>query len=159
MICNYDQQVARIRPTLFCPSQPQFYDTSMAPLLTEEESALDPYLVLELAVGATEKEIKKAYRQLSLRYHPDKNQTPEAGTSPHPVYHHFQAGMLTHTVVKFRQIQLSNDILNDAAKRTYVDTKLEADRRRKEKYAASDKRKQEMIDVSTYVFPASLMML
>lgn len=44
----------------------------MAPLLNEEEAALDPYLVLQVAVEADEKMIKKAYRQMSLKYHPDK---------------------------------------------------------------------------------------
>jgi DnaJ family protein C protein 17 len=44
----------------------------MPPLLNEEEAALDPYLVLQVAVEADEKMIKKAYRQMSLKYHPDK---------------------------------------------------------------------------------------
>lgn len=52
----------------------------MAPLLDEEESALDPYKILGLAVGATDQEIKKAYRTKSRDYHPDKNQSAEART-------------------------------------------------------------------------------
>jgi DnaJ-domain-containing protein 1 len=52
------------------------------PLLTEEESALDPYRILDLALGATDQEIKKAYRKASLRWHPDKNSSEEARTSP-----------------------------------------------------------------------------
>jgi hypothetical protein len=32
----------------------------------------DPYEILNLERGATEKEIKKAYRQMSLKFHPDK---------------------------------------------------------------------------------------
>lgn len=44
----------------------------MAPLLNEEESALDPYLVLGLTSDAGDGDIKKAYRKLSLKYHPDK---------------------------------------------------------------------------------------
>lgn len=44
----------------------------MVPLLTEEESAVDPYLTLGVESGAAENEIKKAYRKLSLKYHPDK---------------------------------------------------------------------------------------
>lgn len=33
----------------------------------------DPYEILEISHSATEQEIKKAYRKLSVRYHPDKN--------------------------------------------------------------------------------------
>lgn len=38
------------------------------------------YDVLEITKNATEEEIKKAYRRLSLLYHPDRNPTPEANT-------------------------------------------------------------------------------
>jgi translocation protein SEC63 len=36
-------------------------------------STFDPFQILGIEQGAALKEIKKAYRQLSLRYHPDKN--------------------------------------------------------------------------------------
>ncbi|MFP5471881.1 MAG: J domain-containing protein [Bacteroidia bacterium] len=36
--------------------------------------------ILELSPNATDKDIKKAFRQLALQYHPDKNQSPEANT-------------------------------------------------------------------------------
>ena len=38
---------------------------------------LDPYKVLELQRGATEKDVKKAFRRLSGIYHPDKNSGDE----------------------------------------------------------------------------------
>lgn len=38
----------------------------------------DPFEILQVPADATDKEIKKAYRQLSLQYHPDKNPDPQA---------------------------------------------------------------------------------
>ncbi len=36
------------------------------------------FFPLQLERGANDKEVKKAYRQLSLQYHPDKNPDPAA---------------------------------------------------------------------------------
>jgi translocation protein SEC63 len=44
----------------------------------EEQEHFDPYKVLNIPVGADASMIKKAYRTLSLQYHPDKNPDPEA---------------------------------------------------------------------------------
>jgi translocation protein SEC63 len=37
-----------------------------------ESAPFDPFDILGVDRSATEKEIKKAYRKLSLQYHPDK---------------------------------------------------------------------------------------
>jgi DnaJ-class molecular chaperone len=64
----------------------------------------DYYGVLELPRGATDVEIKKAYRRMALKYHPDKN--PEIS---------MDAGS------KFQEIGEAYDVLSDKEKRAIFD--------------------------------------
>merc|ERR1712154_636415 len=62
----------------------------------------DYYRILGVARGASEDEIKKAYRKLALKYHPDKNQSSGAEE-------------------KFKQIGEAYDVLSDSKKKQIYD--------------------------------------
>lgn len=65
--------------------------------------AADPYSVLGVARGATEADIKKAYRKLAKELHPDRNKdNPKASE-------------------KFSQVTAAYDLLNDKDKRARFD--------------------------------------
>ncbi len=63
----------------------------------------DFYEVLGIAKGASEEEIKKAYRKLAIQYHPDKNPGDKASEE------------------KFKEVSEAYEILSDAAKRQQYD--------------------------------------
>ncbi|CAK9169285.1 unnamed protein product [Ilex paraguariensis] len=46
--------------------------------ISQEIQVFEPFSILGLESGASDSEIKKAYRRLSIQYHPDKNPDPEA---------------------------------------------------------------------------------
>lgn len=48
--------------------------------ISSEIEIFEPFSILGLEAGASDLEIKKAYRRLSIQYHPDKNPDPEAHT-------------------------------------------------------------------------------
>ncbi|WP_080779590.1 J domain-containing protein [Chryseobacterium phocaeense] len=67
----------------------------------------DYYYFLGISQDASEEDIKKAYRKLSLKYHPDKNDNDD-----------FFAG-------RFREIQEAYEILSDSGRRRTYDQNLE----------------------------------
>lgn len=67
--------------------------------------SVDLYEILEVHLSATEGEIKKAYRRLALRYHPDKVDEREQEEAE----------------LKFKQISHAYEILSDEAKRQDYD--------------------------------------
>jgi len=64
----------------------------------------DYYKILGVQKNATEKEIKKAYRKLAKKYHPDSNQGDKASEE------------------KFKEINEANEVLSDPEKRNQYDT-------------------------------------
>merc|ERR1712008_440226 len=62
----------------------------------------DYYIILGVTRGASDDEIKKAYRKLALKYHPDKNQSPGAEE-------------------KFKEIGEAYDVLSDSKKKQIYD--------------------------------------
>jgi len=62
----------------------------------------DYYKVLGINRNATEEDIKKAYRKLALKYHPDKNKTPQAEE-------------------RFKEVAEAYEILSDKKKREIFD--------------------------------------
>jgi DnaJ homolog subfamily B member 11 len=63
----------------------------------------DYYKILDVSRKASASDIKKAYRKLSLKYHPDKNPSEEASA-------------------KFAEIANAYDVLSDPDKRKTYDT-------------------------------------
>lgn len=62
----------------------------------------DFYKILEIKKGATDDEIKKAYRKLALKYHPDKNKSPGAEE-------------------RFKEVAEAYEVLSDKKKRDVYD--------------------------------------
>jgi DnaJ-class molecular chaperone len=78
----------------------------------------DYYDILGLGRGASSNEIKKAYRQLSLKFHPDKNDSEDAAA-------------------KFAEVAAAYEVLSDSEKREVYDNYGEEGLKRKEQGVSS----------------------
>ena len=76
-------------------------------------TAKDPYKVLGVKQKATDEEIKKAYHSLAKKYHPDKNNAPNAED-------------------KFKEIGAAYETLKNGDKRRIYDMQQDGERERKE---------------------------
>ncbi|KAJ6257133.1 hypothetical protein Dda_8018 [Drechslerella dactyloides] len=72
--------------------------------MPKEDVTVDHYAALGISVTATADEIRKQFRKLALKYHPDRNPGREA---------EFNA--------KFQQIQAAHELLTDAVRRKLYD--------------------------------------
>jgi len=69
---------------------------------TSSETGQDYYELLGISKSASENELKSAYKKMSLKYHPDRNKSPDA-------------------VQKFQEISNAYQVLSDPEKRSIYD--------------------------------------
>lgn len=78
------------------------FGTQQCPIVRVPAMGKDYYKTLGISKGSNEEEIKKAYRRMALRFHPDKNKDANAEE-------------------KFKEIAEAYEVLSDPKKRAVYD--------------------------------------
>ncbi|KAJ3503923.1 hypothetical protein NLJ89_g8215 [Agrocybe chaxingu] len=96
--------------------------------MSSRDEDVNPYELLDLKVESTEKEIRTAYRQKSLKVHPDRNpNNPDAAR-------------------KFHELNQSYELLLDPLRRLALDAKLRLKLARKERFKAYDNKRKNLVE-------------
>ncbi|RXW17432.1 hypothetical protein EST38_g8422 [Candolleomyces aberdarensis] len=94
----------------------------------EEESDISPYELLNVSIEATDQEIKSAYRQRSLKVHPDRNpNNPDAAR-------------------KFHELNQAYELLLDPLRRLALDAKLRVKQARAERFKTYDTKRKNLVE-------------
>ena len=121
-----DEQVKFFSTPLFLSSSSHFFETNKMELDKEE---INYYEVLGCTMESSDKDIQRAVRKLSAKYHPDKNKAPEAEAL-------------------FLKVRQASDFLMDPEKRKEYDDKFKKIAKRKEydakRYKNMDSRRKRM---------------
>ncbi|KAI0659170.1 DnaJ domain-containing protein [Cubamyces menziesii] len=96
--------------------------------MSAAEEEVNPYELLGLAIEASEQEIRTAYRQRSLKVHPDRNRgNPDAAR-------------------KFHELHQAQELLLDPLRRLALDAKLRLKEARKARYAQYDAKRKNLVE-------------
>lgn len=92
------------------------------------EINVNPYELLDVKIESTEQEIRTAYRQRSLKVHPDRNpNNPDAAR-------------------KFHELNQAYELLLDPLRRLALDAKLRIKQARTERYKSYDNKRKNMVE-------------
>ncbi|KAH9478676.1 Pre-mRNA-splicing factor cwf23 [Psilocybe cubensis] len=92
------------------------------------DEEVNPYELLDVKTEATEQEIRTAYRQRSLKVHPDRNpNNPDAAR-------------------KFHELNQAYELLLDPLRRLALDAKLRVKLARKERFKAYDNKRKNLVE-------------
>ncbi|KAJ3559257.1 hypothetical protein NM688_g450 [Phlebia brevispora] len=96
--------------------------------MSTEEEEVSPYELLGVGVESTEAEIKTAYRQRSLKVHPDRNRgNPDAAR-------------------KFHGLNQAYELLLDPLRRMALDAKIRIQEARKTRFAQYDTKRKNLVE-------------
>ncbi|TFY70321.1 hypothetical protein EVG20_g2685 [Dentipellis fragilis] len=96
--------------------------------MSASEEEPNPYELLQVTLEATEADIKTAYRQRSLKLHPDRNRNdPDAGR-------------------KFHELNQAYELLLDPLRRLALDAKQRLKEARKTRFASYDAKRKNMVE-------------
>ncbi|THH26534.1 hypothetical protein EUX98_g7652 [Antrodiella citrinella] len=96
--------------------------------MSKPEEDVNPYELLDVTMASTEQEIKTAYRQRSLKVHPDRNRgNPDAAR-------------------KFHELNQAYELLLDPLRRIALDAKVRLKEATKARFAKFDNKRKDLIN-------------